>query len=183
MKDLSRAPTSRSAMRSRSRRHASALVIALSSAFAAGGTQAEYHVIAFRDAPGFTALMEEDAATATALIPEHSSLVPKFALSSNRCVAEILADELDAALMSCNKAMRDVSRAAANAGSVAGSMAQRRANLSSVLSNRGVVYALQGKPAEAARDFEQAVRLDDANAIAQRNLDQAQSLQVELGQR
>ena len=129
---------------------------------------AQYHVSAYADSPGYTQIMSADYAAAGEAIPNYSPLTPSFALSTNRCVSEIMADSLASALESCNRALRKMPNYLMPLG--AASIRDRNATRSDLLSNRGVVLALTGQWAEAESDFELAAKLDPENTNAEKNL-------------
>lgn len=129
---------------------------------------AQYHVSAYADSPGYTQIMSEDYVAADAAIPDYSPLTPSYALSTNRCVSEIMTDALDAALESCNRALKKMPTYLLPLGAV--SVRDRNATKSDLYSNRGVVLALTGHLTEAESDFELAVKLDPENANAEKNL-------------
>ncbi|MGE0621992.1 MAG: tetratricopeptide repeat protein [Pseudomonadales bacterium] len=137
----------------------------------AAGAQAEYRVSAFKSAPGYEALMEGDYQSAS----EEAGLrfqSTGFATDANRCVGLLMVESLPEALKSCNRALRqlpDLSPLTFEA---------RRANESVVLSNRGVVLAMQGNLTAAEEDFARALKLDDDNANAQTNLNHLRALKV-----
>lgn len=141
--------------------------------FAAAGAQAEYRVSAFRTAPGFDALMEGDyqAASQDVALGARST---GFAVDANRCVTELMVESLPEALKSCNRALRQLPDRSPL------SIESRRENESVVLSNRGVVLALQGNLVEAEEDFTRALKLDDQNSNAQANLKHLRSLGMSM---
>lgn len=129
---------------------------------------AQYHVSAYADSPGYEEIMSENYIAAEAAIPSYSPLTPSYALSTNRCVSEIMADSLDAALESCNRALRNLPSHLMPLGAV--SVKGRNAMKSDLYSNRGVVLALSGHLVEAESDFALAVKLDSENSNAEKNL-------------
>jgi len=141
--------------------------------FSAAAAQAEYRVAAFKTAPGYDALMEGDylAATEGAGVRFQSS---GFGTDANRCVSLLMVESLPEALKSCNRALRQLPDLSPL------SYESRRANESVVLSNRGVVLAMQGDLTAAEEDFARALKLDDDNVNAQTNLDHVRSLKVSM---
>lgn len=139
----------------------------------AAGAQAEYRVSAFKTAPGFDALMEGDyqaASVDVAMAPRSTG----FAVDANRCVTELMVESLPEALKSCNRALRQLPERSPLY------IASRRENESVVLSNRGVVLALQGDLIAAEEDFARALKLDDGNSNAHANLVHLRSLRMSM---
>ena len=134
--------------------------------FAAHAT-ADYKVTAYKATPGYKALMASDYAAAAKASPIPGTSVNKFAITSNRCVAEVQLGDLDAALSNCNSALGEFS-AYQSFSFLPGNRRQEKASL---LSNRGVVLALQGQIAEAEDDFVQALKYQPEHANAQANLE------------
>jgi len=91
----------------------------------------------------------------------------RFAMTSNRCVAEVQLGDLDAALSSCNNALGQ-HRSYQTFFYLPDN---RREEKASLLSNRGVVLALQGHMTEAEADFVRALKLDPKHANAAENLE------------
>ena len=139
----------------------------------ATGAQAEYRVAAFLNAPGFDAIMEGDYDSA-ARNGAMRAPVTAFGVNTNLCVSQLMSESLTEALESCNKALRQLPERSPL------SMEARRANESVVLSNRGVVLAMQGNLLAAEEDFVRALKLDDENANAEANLSQIRSLKMSL---
>ena len=123
---------------------------ALATVLCAGAAHAEYRVTAFKHAPGFEALMDGDYAAANqeAAVRLQST---GFAVDANRCVSQLMVESLDQALKSCNRALRQVPDRSPL------SLEASRANESVVLSNRGVVLAMQGNLVAAEEDPVHAV--------------------------
>jgi len=139
----------------------------------ASGAQAEYRVTAFKNAPGYEALMDGDYQAASLDVSGRFQS-SAFATAANRCVSQLMVDSLSEALDSCNKALRqlpDQSPLHTEA---------RRSNESVVLSNRGVVLAMQGNLVEAEEDFTRALKLDDENGNAEANLNHLRSLRMSM---
>ena len=137
------------------------------------GAQAEYRVSAFRSAPGYEALMDGDyqAASQDMSVRFQSS---GFSVDANLCVSQLMVESLSEALKSCNRALRQLpDRSPLN-------IEARRANESVVLSNRGVVLAMQGNLVAAEEDFTRALKLDDDNANAESNLAHLRSLRLSM---
>lgn len=151
-------------------------VFALSLCLIGAEAFAEYRVSAYADSPGYEQIINADYAAASQAIPSYSPGAPAFALSTNRCVSEILSEALDDALASCNRALRKMPKQLIPLG--AQSMKDRNATRSDLLSNRGVVLALKGEFVEAEADFALAVKLDEGNANASKNLAFLQTMKI-----
>jgi len=140
----------------------------------ASAAQAEYRVSAFKNAPAFEALMEGDYQAASLDASSLRYQSTGFAVDANRCVSLLMVESLSDALKSCNRALRQLPDQSSL------SLEARRANESAVLSNRGVVLAMQGDLVAAEEDFARALILDDSNANAATNLNQVRSLKLSV---
>jgi tetratricopeptide (TPR) repeat protein len=136
-------------------------------AMSAGAARAEYRVAAFKNAPGYQQIIKEDYTGATGATMVHD-YAGDYGAYANRCVSQLLSDELNSALSSCNRALR----AAPSNGwqPFVSRLAGQRSNRAALYSNRGVVLALQGRLLEARDDFEKALSLDADNTNALSNL-------------
>jgi tetratricopeptide (TPR) repeat protein len=143
------------------------IVLLIGSLTLATDATADYKVTAYQATPGYKALMAADYETAARAAPVPGSSVNRFAITSNRCVAEVQLGNLDAALRTCNSALGEYS-AYQSFSYLPGNRRQEKASL---LSNRGVVLALQGQIAEAEDDFVQALKYAPEHANAQANLE------------
>ncbi len=128
---------------------------------------ADYKVTAYEATPGYKALMAADYSAAAKASPTPGTSVNRFAVTSNRCVAEVQLGDLEAALSTCNSALGEFS-AYRSFSYLPGS---RREEKASLLSNRGVVLALKGQIAEAEEDFVQALKYQPEHANALANLE------------
>ncbi len=135
---------------------------------------ADYKVSAYKDAPGYRQIMAADYAAASQATVRTGSVTSKFAVTSNRCVAEVQLGDLDAALSSCNGALGEY-KAYRTFSYLPGN---RREEKASLLSNRGVVLALQGQMTAAEADFIQALKFNPEHANAAENLEYVRSKQV-----
>jgi len=135
---------------------------------------ADYRLSAYKATPGFSQIMSEDYSKAATIASTRAPLGPKYAVVTNLCVSEVMVDALDSALQTCNKAIDLVS----TYSSVTFSKRDRKESMSEMLSNRGVILALQGNLTEAEGDFTRAVELDSDNANATANLAYLRSKQV-----
>lgn len=130
---------------------------------------AEYRVTAFGGTPGFAEIMAADYDGARDLLAARYTITDRYARYANLCVSLLKSGELDAALDNCERAL---SVAPADLTSAVLPMYHKRSQvLTHLYSNRGVVRAVSGDLSGARGDFERALRLDDGNANARRNLE------------
>lgn len=142
--------------------------IALGAALAAPA-HAAYHVTAFKNALGYTQIENEEYAAASSMLRLATVADQRYAIATNLCVSQVKADDLSAAMMSCERAVR---AAPVDLGTTLAPSPRKRAEVMTHLySNRGVVKALSGDAFGARADFERALSLDPENANARRNLD------------
>jgi tetratricopeptide (TPR) repeat protein len=127
---------------------------------------ADYRVSAYKGTPGYNQIMTEQYTQAAAVAASRTAYAPQYALAANLCVSELKRDALTAALKSCTRALNSVS----SYRSATFTPQDRRKGTSEMLSNRGVVLALQGSVEAAENDFTRALDLDPDNANAIQNL-------------
>jgi Flp pilus assembly protein TadD len=154
-----------------------ALVTAGALSLTAGSASAEYRVAAFADAPGYREIQQADykGAAAVALMYESGA---DYAVHANRCVGLLKSNDLNAALTSCNRALRGVS---ANSWQpLLSRLDDVRSKRAVLYSNRGVVLAMQGRVTDARDDFERALALDEENANARSNLSVLNAREVSM---
>ncbi len=149
------------------------LVAALSMSTNAWGN---FHVSAYADAAGFAKIEAKDYQAAAFQSESAGRLSGDYAASANACVSQLLLDELDQALTSCQKALRRLPRS--NSYADFSARRQQHEMESLLLSNRGVVLARQGKTVRAERDFTRALVLDAMNSNAQQNLQYLRATQL-----
>lgn len=130
---------------------------------------AAYHVTAFENSLGYAQIESEDYAAASSMLRRATVADQRYAVATNLCVSQVKADDLAAAMASCERAVR---AAPVDLGTTVSPSPRRRAEIMTHLySNRGVVKALSGDHFGARDDFERALSLDPDNANARRNLD------------
>lgn len=96
-----------------------------------------------------------------------------FATQTNFCVAYTKARQVDKAIAACDAALAFAEKKANSvAGSKYGDPVARKevqSNLAVALSNRGVLFAVVGKPDQAKKYFETAIQLKGRNDFAEAN--------------
>jgi hypothetical protein len=133
-------------------------------------------------AGAFQMLVAEDSVTGqhliegdidAALAQGETRSLNRFSALNDRCVSLTLNRELERAEVVCNDAVREARRSG-NSGSPGrgfqGTEIDPRSRRAMALTNRGVLYALQGRGELARGDFDAAVMLNARLAAAEENL-------------
>lgn len=141
------------------------IALTLTSSFATSGALADYRLTAFSDTVGFKALVSEDISAAKSTFSSLSLKGMDYFEANNLCVAQILLEELEAAIESCSSALEK-----AEASSEL-TITNEKVALASVYSNLAVAKAISGDTAGASIDLEMALSLNQRDGNASINYD------------
>lgn len=136
------------------------IALTLASSFATSGALADYRLTAFSDTVGFKALVNEDLSAAKSTFASRSLKKMDYFEANNLCVAQILLDELEAAITSCSSALEKAKSSSEL------TIRNEKVALASVYSNLAVAKAMTGDTVGANVDLEMALSLNqrDGNA-------------------
>ena len=136
------------------------IALTLTSSFATSGALADYRLTAFSDTPGFRALVNEDLPAAKSIFASRSLQKMDYFEANNLCVAQILLEEFEAAIVSCSSAIEKAESSSEL------TIKNEKVALASVYSNLAVAKAITGDTAGASVDLEMALSLNqkDGNA-------------------
>ena len=127
---------------------------------------AGFRVAAYQDTLGYAQIADTDYQAAQQRTAPRHRWAQRYTVSSNRCIAQLMADQAQAALESCTEALANVPAVSSQTFP----LRSRRAALATILSNRGVVHMALGEPEQAERDFQRAARLDNQHELPRFNL-------------
>ena len=141
------------------------IALTLASSFATSGALADYRLTAFSGTVGFKALVSEDLSTAKSAFASRSLERMDYFEANNLCVAQILLEELEAAITSCSSAIEKADSSSEL------TVRNEKVALASVYSNLGVAKAMTGDTAGASTDLEMALSLNKRDGNASINYD------------
>ena len=130
-----------------------------------------FQMLVAEDSPSGQYLIEGDVEAALAL--DETRSINRFNALNDRCVSLTLTGKLDRAEVVCNNAVREARRSDAGAApgrSVQDAVIEPRSRRAMAFTNRGVLYALQGRGELAREDFDTAVILNGRLTAAAENL-------------
>jgi hypothetical protein len=130
--------------------------------FASTHAVAEYRVSAFSATKGFSALINDNLASAEQVFANRDIATLDYSAANNLCVTQILGGEYDAAIASCSYAIPKVRSAFKH-----GSLSRRNEVKAAIYSNLAVAKAMNGDLTGAQTDLGKALALNarDKNAV------------------
>lgn len=133
---------------------------------------ADFQITAYSQTLGYAEILQHDFEAARQRTTRGQALFDGYAVSTNRCIAELKSAELELAFESCQQAVKSLP----SSTNPWFSARTRSKALASLLSNRGVVYAMLGQWEQAERDFKSGIELNSKLQTARGNLSYLHSL-------
>ncbi len=137
-------------------KRSAALAVAATSLAVSAVSHADYRLAVFDDARAFTALSEQDAATARSIFKRRASLPLDYADMNNLCVLRIMEREVASAEGVCQKAYFKVNEKSMR-------LREKRRTRAVILANLAVAQMLNGSIADAQESLAKAQELDADN--------------------